>query len=937
MDDVLRKAYERLKEVDERVAEKFLNFLNNGVGNLTLAMRFLQKSLSVEEIKNIFKNIKKSINFYLVNIDAGIDQKPREIKSIEDILSVGKLPRNLFLIVATDDFLGKFKGVFKVLSSLLGDNPRWLIATLASDDENIFWHKLEEFLLKEYYFRPPLMEILPIFHACKEIPDKVEAIAVMDRLIREKGAVLREWSRISKRVLEVKSFISKAKFEDKMDVLIRLIIALIDGAITFLDFFSIIVSLSDLEEKEKVGILLSYGCKPEESSIEKVLNKPKDFSRIISALRIAQRKFEPEFSLQEIFGIKRPSSISSYLLNIWLESILQKAIIEIDEGHIRTGENIRMLLKLAIALSLTRTRYKSPEKSLIIRYLLSLGRRILDSPITLTSLLLDAVRNLKDSEIAQALLIQRFLEVHGEKAYFALMENIVPREKWLHFLILQIIFSSDIGVLSKRMMAYALSSEKILAKINMILMREKVRARGLTVGIPWEIRNASIDELEKMVKEAKKFFRDAGVEKPDSLRLLEDVLKKWERVKYLGEKVKFDNIVHLGETYRDVSILREDIERIQGVVRVVYKTESIPPFGKILKDVSGILSRFSEEWEKRILEDYPKALNGKIKLPLIAYTLKKMKKMIKERPLVLVVIDGLRIDDFNSKLRPLLLKMGFKPVEETIAISLIPSITSVSRRSIFGGLESVRCLSNVPRMMGCEMKREDELLKRNLDPSAVYIHGPFGTVFSILDNLPLKLKNTRLLAVVLSELEKAAHGATEAFLARISTDYAEEIARVIKLASKASRLINKEKPYVIVTADHGLEAFTKFVEPPVEVMLNKLKEKDFLETIHLPEIRERYVIIPLKRSEDAQSAISLIEMVSHGQVKGILASKLGYHKVGLKLKVEELYDAFPSDKAIVIFPEGNRKFFYKGVRKGRVVFHGGISPSEMLIPFSIFR
>jgi len=141
----------------------------------------------------------------------------------------------------------------------------------------------------------------------------------------------------------------------------------------------------------------------------------------------------------------------------------------------------------------------------------------------------------------------------------------------------------------------------------------------------------------------------------------------------------------------------------------------------------------------------------------------------------------------------------------------------------------------------------------------------------------------------------------------------------------------------VITTDHGLEIFTKATEIEAREITRILERTQMLDPVHEPLLIERFSIFPFLRSEAAKEAKERLLLKYSDRLYVVLGDELGYEKVGLKLKHQEVADAVPAENVIFIFPRGRTKFVWERRKITRIVLHGGISPVETIIPFAVFR
>jgi len=790
-----------------------------------------------------------------------------------------------------------------------------------------------------------------IFHTAKEAKNKLRNLLLLNEFVKKMNIVDALGTSVDW-IKYLEDFIKMIRNENPVDLLFKCILHLADGVISFQDFFSLLIASSNLPINKKIYLFEIYGCFPSQDILIKI-NKPvtENFADIIDKLiKDAELKLAPEFSTEELLEIEKPRYVSPLILNLLIRKLIDNALKEI-EGN-KENNSIKKLIKLALALPLGQLEMEADIQSLIARFLLSLVRKIPKVSVSCISLILSALRILKENEIVLSLSIQRFLEIYGASIYLYLMKEMFPKKLWPYVLALQSTFSSDKGSFSKKLISYSLKNNDVLRAINEALFAYSERFRDLTIykddsfmkfheiaaGLPWELTNIPLENLTQIIMNSENYFRDIKSEIPRYLLIINEILSLYSELKKLDNQNEHSSISKIMKKYILLSEIQTKMDLFSKELKFQFHANIPPNLKTIHKHVSLSLGSLSRSWAEKVIENYEDIINGKLvdlmPVSVIPSILKQY--YLSREPILLVIIDGLRIDDYYAKLRPMILKLGLSIILEKPLVSLLPSITPISRRSIFGGQDSVKCLAHKPNVRGCNVCRESEILKNNLSPRSIYVHGAIGRILNTLGNITRNYGNKiDVLAIVLSELEKASHGAVESFLSRISSDYAIEIVRLIETATEKLKTITKSEPVIALASDHGLETFIKSVNPPINDVIEKLSKSGYLDQTFDLELRERYLILPLHSNRDIEKVKSLFEEFYEDHLIGVSASRLGFKRVILRVKGTPQYTIFPADRALILFPKGYRKFTCTSKKCG-VVYHGGISPGEMIVPFAIF-
>jgi len=497
---------------------------------------------------------------------------------------------------------------------------------------------------------------------------------------------------------------------------------------------------------------------------------------------------------------------------------------------------------------------------------------------------------------------------------------------------------SRLGIISRKVISYAMKNEEVLRSINEKLLSSDFNPYGVTAPLQWELHFSSISKLSEMVNLARHYMEDCGVEPNRLLISLDQLLKLYPKLKEVKDAIKRKEISSLKEAFINLSMASRLLKLITEMLRRLYGSEKAPLINKMKILISNYQGSLNEAWERVLLRDYADIINNKSKEKSVISIPSIINSSIRnEEPLIMLVIDGLRIDDYLVKLKDMLLSAGFKILEEKSLISLIPSVTTISRRAIFGGSNVLRIFSAFPRRNIRELKREDEMFKEVYGGETIYLQGAVAHIKNVVISLERSNGLRKINAIVLSELEKAAHGAAEGFLAEISLEYALEVSRLAELVAKILKRKFNSPVNLIIASDHGLGLFTKETETDIKIILRKISRKGLLDPAHEPYIVERYAIIPTISSDAAILAKNLVDLEFKSDIYAVIASEMGYDKIILKLRDQDLLDKVSARNVLFLFPRGRKRFLVEKRRKRRVVLHGGLLPVETIVPFAIFR
>lgn len=306
--------------------------------------------------------------------------------------------------------------------------------------------------------------------------------------------------------------------------------------------------------------------------------------------------------------------------------------------------------------------------------------------------------------------------------------------------------------------------------------------------------------------------------------------------------------------------------------------------------------------------------------PTMSYNLFKNKvydKLKDEKPVFFVLIDNLRLDQWNM-LQPLVQKL-FKQTSDEYFYSILPTATQYSRNAIFAGMLPVEIEKKFPG----KWKNDDDEGGKNLFESDFLeehmkrtFRNEFKTEYikvtnhsngnALVDNV-LNLMNNKLNVIVYNFVDMLSHARTEM--------------EVLK------ELANDDAAYRSLT-------LSWFEHSPLYAALTKLADKD----IHLIITTDHGTIqvnSPSKCIGDRATSTNIRYKMGKNlnyEEKDVFAVREP-EKVGLpKSNLSSTYIFAKEDKYLV-YPNNYNHFvnYFKGTFQ-----HGGISLEEIIVPFATF-
>ncbi len=950
----MKNAISRLeKELSDRkdivnVIKLLLNKLISYVSSeITRELRFLYIFFRDESIRVLEELIKLtirqigSIELFIVNREAFFSKSSYEakIKPSELLKYLPKLSSLKFIsiIACRRSFLDNLIAVKKIFKEIFQRDPEGIIAYLAADLTNQVWPKLETFLIQEIMLRPALADIIPLIHSIVEEKNKSDGLLFLEDMIRKLCLAVRSWRRSIVSLKRIEKLVDLTRNMDRIYLILFAFHKLNKNEISVCDCFSLILTILPISDLEKKTLLISNGCVPSEKLLDALkndkINVDEAATDVAKALMDAEKKWAPEVSIAELLGI----SWLAYLHGSFLKEWLQKKIEEnVNKFTGKMPEFLLDLLKIALILSVYQVNCKHDDCSLIVRMLYAVRKRFVEYPLVHLAMIAEALRNLDSDSLSVAIYLQRILEIHGQIPYLYIMDKLYKDTEKIYVVALQTMISSRLGIIAKKTISLAMKNTNALRIVNDLLRNTNFKPHGITAPLLWELAFPPSEKLIEITRYAIRYFEDGGVAPNELLINLHELLKIYPRVTEIKDALKRGKLEELLDAYIAISQFSALLNDIREDVRRIFGYEESPLLIKCKTLILNYEGMINDSWERAFLAAYSELIRREEKF--VFSIMNDVKQYYsQDYPIILLIIDGLRIDDYLVKMRKSLESRGFKPIYETQKFSLLPSITAISRRSIFGGKNVFKIFCPIPAHLGEKIQREEDLLRLHFGSSTLYLHGAVRHIINLISRLEKDEKPPKVVAVVLSELEKAAHGAAEGFLAHISLEYAIEVARLAEMLAKVLKTYYDNPPILVLCSDHGLGLFTKITDTNINNVLLLLKKKEYIDPAHEPYVTERYAVIPLLGKELSVSAKSLIEVEFKGEIHALLASELGMEKVALKVRKQNAFDAISADNVVILFPRGRRRFITGARKKRRVVLHGGPLPVETIVPFAIFK
>ncbi len=956
LDQWVRQLTELYKEInfDPNAPRKIvMNLENWGFSNILGIIHALKRSNLESKIKPLVRFlelVKEKFGFFnIVLVDSEIDASSplKSIRMINLNDFVDKLDEGIFdklkqmrvILIVLESFWNGLASISAVLNKIWEDGSK-IIPVLAWDKRGVFWDLIEGELLIISKFTPSATELFQYFHAYKYYSNHLEGLRKLDELIRHKGLLSRSWGRPRWVLNKIKKFVEDVESRANFEVFVYILNLLLEGKILIDDVYAFLLYLIPSHNKEqKIKYLFDNGILPSDelaNVIEGEIELKRDYLfNILKALKIAESTWFPEISIIEIIDLPYGTQYNSSLLETWLKTKFE-ALRDIEISEFLKKEKIPSqllpLLKFAIILMTSKIKPLSEVTSLIIRYILSLYNRLKYMAIPIISNALVALQQLDDIEIGIAIYLQRFLEVHGPEPYIQLTEAIFG-DKSILIPFLGLLVNSSQGIGPRKILAMAVKSDKIIKAIRKYLVvLNNFKPRGFTAPLPWEMELKFSEKVERRLNASIHYFEELGLVPPLPMINLEKAIsieKDVENLLINVRNIDFDAIID--STIKKITA-EGAINSVKDYLSEYFGNYDVRLIRSLESRLDEVSRKIGKEFERRFVSEYKNLLE---KYSFVAEAINKAKEIIGEnKPIILFVIDGLRLDDYISKLKPLFKEKQLEIVLDSYLFSFLPSITTYSRRSIFSGEKPPKTLAFPLKTAGFSLTTEEEYLIKRF-PNSMYIKGSLGEINSKLKSISFseKLKGVKVIAFVMSDLEKAAHGSAEGFLAHMTMDYAMEIANTIKNAIISYYEVNKVVPYIILVSDHGLEKFTKVTEFSPRQIVRVGRDNGYLDPSHEELITPRYMIVPCVSPEKTKLLILRLPKEIRESIWAVTGSELGMEKVAVRMRNESYLELVDAEKVLFIFPRGDRRFKVGPTRS--VVYHGGALPSEIIVPFVI--
>lgn len=525
--------------------------------------------------------------------------------------------------------------------------------------------------------------------------------------------------------------------------------------------------------------------------------------------------------------------------------------------------------------------------------------------------------NASRTELLNLLTLFKLAATHGGRVALRLLEALFE-DPWIYLaasmlILLTALHNNDLEAIS----LLSISKNGIRLKfINDVLVKSGLKPRGLTAPIPWELYG-HINKLLDNCRTAIINYKHMHVPPPRNLKQLNTFLKHANSVLNLELK----DAMSLDELKQKLELTLETLNRGQVFASEMRRNFGVlPGFSHVINAVSSTYKKLGDRWEYTLLRNYPSLIITHREI----FTLSSLDIVQKEqRPVISLIIDGLRFDDLTSRLLTRLKKRGFKLIHGGAKISLLPSITTISRRAIISG-ELPKSLT----ISKTSQKREDEILLSRFGHDIEFYYGPIATVYNRFSE---REHHSDKIFVVLSELEKSMHGSSEKILAHFMDEYLHNIIELIMYLVTSTAKRHREI-MILLCSDHGLGTFVRFYD--LSTFLDKLTDKRLIDPSVEPLIKERFAMIPIRDSQQ----LSQVQQIYNSEEEFrssfwlLRADSLGFKEVEFILKgTKTLTRVHPSSSVAVIFPRGDRKLI-----KGRgAIYHGGISPDETFSAYAL--
>lgn len=763
---------------------------------------------------------------------------------------------------------------------------------------------------------PPLRDLLPALAASLFEPP-THRLTLIEKFIIERGLLSRVWIKDTAteellgktikliqdlshdtllKILAVimKNYATTSELESRLDHLIDMTFTLYARAGKFdLTAPKLFPSPKFLSEITK--------CKELEANPDEIINEA-----IRTTCRILPKRLLSylDFALRILTGISlrelSSNTISKLLFSERLEAIKIVCIIAMLYAGSFSPDRLREQIRLSLLEFLIRE-YITSNDNMVHGWLISL------------LLTVSASRE----ELLNLLTIYKLASVHGGKVMLRLLETLFENSNAYLIACMLMLLTAHHNDELEAISSLAISRNSTrLRLINSILIKSDLKPHGLTAPIPWELYG-SIDKLLRSCKSAITYYKNLYIQPPRNLLRLDKFLESANNMINL----ELEETTNIEELKQKLELTLETLSRGYAFTSEMIRTFGmLPGFFQTINAVRNTCKKLSDRWEYTLTKDYLNLVTKHRDL----FTISSLDAVQREQePIISLIIDGLRFDDLILRLLPKLKKRGFRLIQGGAKISLLPSITTVSRRAIISG--------ELPQLLAfskTSLKREDEILLGRFGQNIESYYGPVATVYSKFSE---REYHSNKVFIVLSELEKSMHGSSEKILAHFVDEYLHSIVELIMyLVTSITR--KHKKIRILICSDHGLSAFVKFYD--LSIFLEKLTNKKLTDPSLEPLIKERFALIPLRNPQQILEAQQIYSSEEEFRYSFWLlpADSLGFKEIEFYLKgTKTLAKTCPSSRVVIIFPKGDRKLISgKGA-----IYHGGLSPDETFSAYAL--
>lgn len=536
------------------------------------------------------------------------------------------------------------------------------------------------------------------------------------------------------------------------------------------------------------------------------------------------------------------------------------------------------------------------------------------------SYVIDSFHNFTDEKVGAFIALAFAHRYYGAELYAKAVENITTDGK-VYPVSIDIIIDSLTDRSKLRLTTISLQNVEVMKLLNSALSKLG-KAPCIVLGIPWELTIPK-ERIPEEISKAVQIYEKNKITPPQLLKKIKNVTSIVEKVPVMAKKSELSALINC---WKQIAMAESEISWISNYTHLITGQE-IPILSDLKISLEETKEKIFKTLEFLLIKEYGKVLEGKSEYKSTKDVLLVVKNFIKQGYLpILIVIDGLRLDDYISMLRNELLAIGLKPLEETVIFALIPSITIYSRHAIFYGRQPEFFAYT---SKGVYLKREDELFE-NAIGNTVFLCGSTQEIITKVRSMNLQqISKLQAVAVVLSELEKAVHGSPEAILAHMPESFAREIALLIRDIIEFF-IKHKKKIAVIITSDHGLAEFFETTSVNVKVFKH-LRRKRALDPVFSVVETPRFAIFPFISEVEMNASLHEIEQMCQGEAYAIPARRLGINRIALMVRKTNVPSVIDASRILFLFPKGRKKFETK-IRQ--IVLHGGIHPIEVLVPLA---